>query len=101
MEKPLDQILLSRASLVVLRPNSELKLLVLTFSKTSYSKVTFPPRTTAYTTTTTTTTTELPLEEEEEEEEEEEDYKEEDPQTIKQLINLIKKLGKLDYFFPL
>ncbi|RZF42582.1 hypothetical protein LSTR_LSTR001377 [Laodelphax striatellus] len=45
-------------------------------------------------TTTTTTTTEPPPEEEEEEEEVEDDYHaEEDPQTIKQLITLIKKLG--------
>lgn len=50
---------------------------------------------TSTTTTTTTTTTEAPLEEEEEEIEE--TQSEEDPQTIKQLIDLIKKLGKKYY----
>ncbi|XP_014244000.1 uncharacterized protein LOC106663599 isoform X2 [Cimex lectularius] len=47
--------------------------------------------TTRTTTTTTTTTTEAPPEEEEEDYFDEKD--EEDPQTIKQLITLIKKLG--------
>ncbi|XP_054269943.1 uncharacterized protein LOC128991185 isoform X1 [Macrosteles quadrilineatus] len=44
------------------------------------------------TTTTTTTTTEAPIPEEEYEEEEEE-HEQEDPEAIKQLIQLIKKLG--------
>ena len=50
------------------------------------------------TTTTTTTTTEAPVEEEEEEEEEEvddvEDGGQEDPEALKELLNLIKKLGE-------
>lgn len=48
------------------------------------------------TTTTTTTTTEAPVEEEEEEEveDEEEDGGQEDPEALKELLNLIKKLGK-------
>ncbi|KAL0272491.1 UNVERIFIED_CONTAM: hypothetical protein PYX00_005436 [Menopon gallinae] len=51
-----------------------------------------PPRTT---TTTTTTTTQKP-ESPEEYEEYEEDDEEEDPGTIKELINLIKKLGGVE-----
>ncbi|XP_022207565.2 serine-rich adhesin for platelets [Nilaparvata lugens] len=44
-------------------------------------------------TTTTTTTTEPPPEEDDEDEVEDDYHAEEDPQTIKQLITLIKKLG--------
>nr|QLI34032.1 chitinase 6-1 [Sogatella furcifera] len=67
-------------------------------STTSSSRLKFTAATAKSTgnryTTTTTTTTEPPPEEEEEEEEVEDDYHaEEDPQTIKQLITLIKKLG--------
>lgn len=48
------------------------------------------------TTTTTTTTTEAPVEEElEEDDEYYEEHAEEDPQAIKQLIQLIKKLGEV------
>ncbi|KAG8267206.1 hypothetical protein J6590_056255 [Homalodisca vitripennis] len=54
-------------------------------SKTTVGRVTT-------TTTTTTTTTETPVEEEYEEEEE---HEQEDPESIKQLIQLIKKLGGL------
>ncbi|XP_046681145.1 uncharacterized protein LOC124367957 isoform X1 [Homalodisca vitripennis] len=54
-------------------------------SKTTAGRVTT-------TTTTTTTTTEAPVEEEYEEEEE---HEQEDPESIKQLIQLIKKLGGL------
>ncbi|CAH1403453.1 unnamed protein product [Nezara viridula] len=62
-------------------------------TKASPGKITLPPKTTSLprtTTTTTTTTTEAPIEEEEEEEDRD---NAEDPQAIKQLIALIKKLG--------
>lgn len=52
------------------------------------------PKTDATTSTTTTTTTEIPLEEEYEEEEEDTESQQ-DPKAIKQLITLIKKLGKI------
>lgn len=51
-------------------------------------------RHTTSTTTTTTTTTEAPFEEEEEEEVEDEDAGQEDPESLKELLNLIKKLGR-------
>ncbi|XP_066904768.1 uncharacterized protein Cht6 [Halyomorpha halys] len=63
-------------------------------TKASPGKITLPPKTTSLprtTTTTTTTTTEAPFEEDEEEEEDRDNA--EDPQAIKQLIALIKKLG--------
>lgn len=61
------------------------------------------PTTTSTTSTTTTTTTEAPVEEEEYDDDEEEEVlpygesiDEEDPQVIKELIDLIKKVGGLD-----
>ncbi|XP_069690492.1 uncharacterized protein Cht6 isoform X2 [Periplaneta americana] len=68
------------------------------------SRTTYISSSTASTTTTTTTTTAkstTPEEEEEEEEYDDEEYEdeedaEEDPQAIKDLINLIKKLGGIE-----
>lgn len=65
--------------------------ITLATAKTTFNRK--EPSTTSTTTTTTTTTTEAP---EEEEEEIEETQSEEDPQTIKQLIDLIKKLGGVE-----
>ncbi|XP_026684427.1 probable chitinase 10 [Diaphorina citri] len=64
--------------------------ITLATAKTTFNRK--EPSTTSTTTSTTTTTTEAPIEEEEEVEE----ALSEDPQTIKQLIDLIKKLGKVE-----
>ncbi|KAI5697575.1 hypothetical protein M8J75_012443 [Diaphorina citri] len=64
--------------------------ITLATAKTTFNRK--EPSTTSTTTSTTTTTTEAPIEEEEEVEE----ALSEDPQTIKQLIDLIKKLGGIE-----